>query len=68
MQRFLNKWKRLLTLSVILGWVLLAAGCSTTALEYSGQMPNEKASKHVQGFQQKGNGSRVLPVAPITIR
>lgn len=50
MKHFFTCLKRALVAALICGWVLTAASCGTTALEKSGQMTNEKSSRHVHGY------------------
>jgi hypothetical protein len=65
MIRNLVKSKYLLMGATILLAALFAAGCTTTAEEKSGQMPNENTSKHVKGYQS-GNSQACGPLIPLS--
>lgn len=51
MIRNLAKSTYLLTGMAILLAAFFAAGCTTTAAEKSGRMPNETSNKHVKGYE-----------------
>ncbi len=50
MKSLIKILKRVLTVALIGGLVLAAASCGTTRLEESGQMTNQKSSRHVKGY------------------
>jgi hypothetical protein len=45
---------------------LFAAGCTTSAAEKSGKMPNGNTSKHVKEYQM-GNSEALKPVMPLPV-
>jgi len=61
--------RRLLLSSLIFFMALLATGCTTTFLEYSGRMANEGSNIHVKPYQgastQENNGEAVWPAMRI---
>ena len=62
--------RRLLVGSLFFLLALLAAGCTTTPLEYSGRMANESSNNHVKPYegastQNTGNAEAVRPVMRI---
>ena len=52
--------------ALVLLLALSAAGCGTTFLEKSGNMPNQNTSKHVKGYQM-GDSDAVKPAVPLPI-
>jgi hypothetical protein len=52
--------------ALVLLAALSAAGCGTTFLEKSGNMPNQNTSKHVKGYQM-GHSDAVKPVVPLPV-
>jgi len=65
MKRNLAKSMGLLTGMTILLAAFFIAGCTTTAAEKSGKMPNENTSKHVKGYQS-GGSQAVRFVTPLS--
>jgi len=61
--------RRLLMSSLIFLLALLATGCGTTFLEYSGRMANERSNHHVKPYQgastENNNAQAVRPVVRI---
>jgi hypothetical protein len=57
-------WKRFFILALIFGMASLAAGCTTSYLEWAGKMANEKPARSVHGYQQPKQ-SAVLPLAAL---
>lgn len=56
--------------SLIFLLALLAAGCTTTSLEYSGRMANQNSNNHVKPYQgastsDHGNAEAVRPIVPM---
>lgn len=57
----LGNWRRILAGALLLGLSMLAAGCTTTYLETTHKMANQRSSQHVKGWRSQGNSQRVLP-------
>jgi hypothetical protein len=61
--------QRLLMSSMIFLMALLATGCTTTFLEYSGRMANQGSSNHVKPYQgastQNNSGEAVRPIVHV---
>ncbi len=62
--------RRLLMSSLIFLLALLATGCGTTFLEYSGRMANENSNNHVKPYEgastsNDGDSEAVRPIARI---
>lgn len=56
----------LLTGALVLLTAFFVAGCETTFLEKSGNMPNENTSRHVKGYQMGDSDTQaVRPVMPL---
>jgi hypothetical protein len=65
MIRNLVKSKSWLLGATVLLVALFAAGCETTFLEKSGQMPNQNTPNHVEGYQMGNSNSEAIePVMP----
>lgn len=64
MKRNLAKSMGLLTGMVVLLAAFFVAGCTTTAAEKSGKMPNENTSKHVKGYES-GHSQAIRPLKPL---
>ena len=52
--------------ALVLLVALSAAGCGTTFLEKSGNMPNQNTSKHVKGYQPNDSDA-IRPVMPPSV-
>jgi hypothetical protein len=52
--------------ALVLLVALSAAGCGTTFLEKSGNMPNQNTSKHVKGYQPNDSDA-IRPVMPLPV-
>ncbi len=57
-------WKRVVAAAVVLGMALAAAACTTTYLETTRSMANQRSSQHVQGWREHANSQRILPALP----
>ena len=50
--------------ALMLGSLLLTAGCETTFVETKREMTNQRSSQHLPGTQTGDNGERVVPGIP----
>ena len=66
MRSLVNSKYCLLMGAVVLLVALSAAGCGTTFLEKSGNMPNQNTSKHVKGYQPNDSDA-IKPVMPLPV-
>lgn len=49
---------------MLMGIILLMAGCETTLVETEGGMANQRSSQHVPSAEPAANGERTLPAIP----